>query len=145
MPTPLPPAPQPTPTPPAQQQSKVGGGSGGQKPHKKEQPELVSYCWYTVDEQKFPQISLPCLSRHEEGARVQYLSVRIIENTILSQFEHLNSQEIADYGNLISVSCEPAEVDLLNDINDNHVPYGARFTDKDTLVKLEEFKVRDVQ
>ena len=103
-------------------------------------PSLVPFKWHTIDEQRFPTISLPVLLRQEEGHHLtKYLSVRLIETTILSKFEHLNSDEIRAHGNLMSVSCETAEVSTLNDINENHVSLGITFNEKDTLVKLEDF------
>ena len=102
-------------------------------------PELLSYYWHTIDEDKFPDISLPCLYRQPNGVKVKYLSVRIIENIILSQFASMDSPEIKAYGALLSVKCRPAEVDLLNEINKNHACYGFNFSDKDSLVKLDDF------
>ena len=102
--------------------------------------ELLNYFWITIDESKFPNISLPCLYRQTNGEKIKYLSVRLIENTILSQFANMDSDEIKKHGSLLSVRCQSAEVDLLNEISKNHSNYGVSFNTNDSLVKLEDFQ-----
>ena len=57
------------------------------------------------------------------------------------QFENLDSEEIRNHGSLKSVSIDKAEINVLNDINENHVSFGLSFNEDDTLVRLEDFLV----
>ena len=102
--------------------------------------ELLNYYWHTIDEKRFPTVALPCIYRQSnDGTKIKYLNVRIIERTILSQFESMNSEEIKKHGALLSVCCTPAEIKLLNEINTKDVNYGAEFNSKDSMVKLDDF------
>ena len=102
-------------------------------------PRISQFHWETIDPQKFPNISLPWIYRDNE----KYLSVRMIENTILSKFESLDTPEIKQHGELQSVLCSQAEYMLFNEINIHHCDqlFGTEhFNDKDGMVKLEDFK-----
>ena len=102
-------------------------------------PRISQFHWETIDPQKFPNISLPWIYRDNE----KYLSVRMIENTILSKFESLDTPEIKQHGELQSVLCSQAEYMLFNEINIHHCDqlFGTEhFNDKDGMVKLDDFK-----
>jgi len=104
-------------------------------------PPIIQYKWYTIDEARFPSISLPCLQRRlENGTVAKYLCVRLIEATILMQFENLDSEEIRNHGRLNSVSIDTDEIHVLNEINE-HFNFGLTYNQDDTLVKLEDFLV----
>jgi len=99
----------------------------------------VNFFWTIIDEKKFPNLSLPYILK-KNG--IKYLSVRIIERTILSKYENNYSDEVKEFGSLNSELCTHSDVVLLNEINDEHVnkDYGNEpFTFKDTLVQLDDF------
>ena len=127
--------PQPPPPPPPQATPK---------------PKLLDYYWTTIDEKNFPTVALPCIYRQQAHTSAQkedttkdipYVCVRIIERTILTQFEHMNSPEIKSYGCLLSQPCTQSEVDLLNEINTKDFNFGVEAfdTQRDSMVKLSDF------
>ena len=132
----------PVPPPPQQQQQVQEQTIPQTRPSGNINPDddgIVKYFWKVIDEKRFPDISLPYIERRNG---VKYLSVRIIEATILSKFENNYSKEVIDFGNLLSESCYPSEAKLLNEINDYHVGklYGDEpFSERDVVVKLDQF------
>jgi hypothetical protein len=120
---------------------------------------LLNYFWTTIDEIHFPTVSIPCIYRRQSltstststlvndndtknKIMIPYVCVRIIERSILTHFEHMNSAEIKAYGCLLSVPCTHDEVMLLNEINTKDFHFGVETfsTRSDSMVKLSDFK-----
>ncbi len=106
-----------------------------------EQPPqtVTKFFWTVIDKIKFPSLSIPYLLKNDD---VKYLSVRIIERTILSKYENNYSDEVKQFGSLNSELCTESDVVVLNEINDDHLnkEYGHEpFTIQDTLVQLKDF------
>lgn len=110
------------------------------EPMIEEPVQLNKWKWITLDPELFPTVSVPCLLRNDEA--LYYIPVRVIEKIILSHFENEYSQEARDFGQLSSFPCTFEEMNLLNDINDNHVDklFGhEKFNESDIVVRLEQF------
>ena len=117
---------------------------------------LLNYFWTTIDEIHFPTVSVPCIYRQvsldnnnsnnnsnsNKKELIPYVCVRIIERSILTHFEHMNSTRIKAYGCLLSVPCTQDEVNLLNEINTKDFNFGVEtFSARcDSMVKLSDFR-----
>jgi hypothetical protein len=110
-------------------------------------PTLVKFGWTTLDEELFPNLSIPYLERasdlEADGRHVRYVCVRITEKAVLSNFVELSPESRA-LPPLTSVMCTEAECAQLNEINKNHVDlaYGPDefLPNAEILVRLDKFK-----
>ncbi len=101
-------------------------------------PVVESFFWVEVDRVNFPNMVLPYIVKNN----VKYLSIKMIEKEVLSKFLEINSPEVEMYGCLRSTTCTEAEVELFNDINENHCmgKFGdEKHTIQDGTVSLEDF------
>ena len=112
---------------------------------------LLDYYWTIIDEIHFPTVAIPCIYRaitisnngnDKKETMLPHVCVRIIERSILTQFENMKSPEIKAYGCLLSVPCNQDEVDLLNEINTKDFNFGVEAFDvnRDSMVKLNDFR-----
>ena len=98
-----------------------------QMPSPKSKP-LLDYYWTIIDEINFPTVAIPCIYRvntisngnDNKETMLPYVCVRIIERSILTQFENMNSPEIKAYGCLLSVPCNQDE-EMYFDISLNSI------------------------
>jgi hypothetical protein len=110
-------------------------------------PTLVKFGWTMLDEQIFPNLSIPYLERsaesEESGTSVRYVSVRITEKAVLSNFVDLSPECLA-LPPLNSILCTEAECAQLNEINKNHVDlaYGPEefLPNRESMVHLDKFQ-----
>jgi hypothetical protein len=84
-------------------------------------------------------LSIPYIIRDN----VAFVSVRIINHSVMELYEGPFSQELTNFGNLIAQPIKKAEIDILNEINREHTlnMYGDEdFNETDQVVLLEDFK-----
>ena len=104
--------------------------------HKHVESQEQSYkpfTWTTIDAVRFPIIL---------RGDCAYLSVRIVENKLLSKFPNTYPKNVRDKPPLISHYVSPREANILNNINRDYLAseFGeVPFTVKDLVVKMDDF------